>query len=99
MNKYLFLLPPDLPSKIKNYKRHSNNFKFVKVFDCDIENHLTKSPPKPDKNSAPEGSTEKCNDPKRYEWHTKYTCWNRDKVSNDGNQSTEKSIEILVFEK
>lgn len=55
--------------------------------------------PKHNKNSTPERRPEKRQRPKWFEWHAENTSWNRDEMTHHGDESTKKSVQLIILEK
>lgn len=65
----------------------------------DLDNRLSEEVPKRYEYSAPKGRSEKCDRDKWYHLHTKYPCRNRDEMSYDGYESSNKCVDFIILEK
>lgn len=71
----------------------------MRVFFYRRYDGFTEVPSQRDQDTTPEGGTEKRYRPKVRQGHTKYPSWDRDEVTNHGDESPDEGIKVLIFEK
>jgi hypothetical protein len=71
----------------------------MSIFFRDLDNRLSEEVPKRYEYSTPESRSEKGDRDKRYHPHTKYPCRDRDEMTNDGYESSDKCVDLIILEK
>lgn len=95
----IFPFSPDFPVKPYSDKNDWTDAHPVCIFFYYHYHSISEIVSNTDKNSTPESRTDESDDTKWEEFHSENTCWNRYKVSDHGNKSSEESIEPITSEK